>query len=286
MATPAAGSGTTSQDNAYADLQTQLTSYGLGALTSWAWGEIVAGKTEAQVLTDIYETPQFKARFPAIFTRQAQGLPAISPGDYISYENTATQLFEAAGFPPAFYDNPQNFESYIANDMSTNELQSRISLAQQAAYQSPPDVQAVLQRDYGITAGDLTANQFLDPSQSDALLQQKFLAAQIGGAADTAGYGSGKSMDDYLASLGISQSQASSGFNDLAEKKQLFSALPGEAGGGISQDQQIGAEFGGDAQDQNAISQVQQTREDAFKQAGSYQSGSGGFSGIGSARTQ
>lgn len=282
---PPVSTGTQDQNNAQADLQQILGQYGLASLASWAWGEIVAGKSEDQVLVDLQNTKQFKDRFPAIAIRAANGLPAISPGDYVTFENNATQIMRAAGLPEGFWDSPADFTNLIAADVSTSELQNRVQLAQQAVYQSPPDVQAILQRDYGMTPGDLAAS-FLDPGQAEPLLQQKLLAAQIGGAADTTGYGSGKGMDDYLAQLGVTQAQATAGFNDLSEKGQLFNALPGEAGGAISQDTQIGAEFGQNSQDQQAISQRAQARQAAFKQGGSFVSGTGGFSGIGNAGTQ
>jgi hypothetical protein len=276
---------TAAQDTAEADLKTILATYGLSSLANWAWQQIVAGESEDQVVFNLSQTAQFKARFPAIALRQAAGLPAISPGDYVTYENQAAQQFQAAGFPASYIDNPANYTQLIANDVGQQELGDRINLAVQAAYNSPPDTQTILQRDYGISPG-MNAAAWFDPKVAEPLLAQHFLAAQIGTAADQTGYGSSKVTDDYLAQLGVSQTQAAAGFNDLATKSQLFTPLPGEAGTGIDQNTQIAAEFGQNAAAQQAVSQVEQDRLGAFKEGGTYQSGSGGFSGIGTSRTQ
>lgn len=261
--------GTSDQRNALATLTQILQQYGLGSLASWAWNEIVQGASEPQILLDMMNTPEFKQRFPAIAARQKAGLPPISPGDYVNYEAQATQMMRAAGLPAGFWDSPSDFTSLISSDVSLNELQQRVQLASQAAFQVPGDVRAVLQRDYGITAGDLAAN-FLDPKQAEPVLQRKFTAAQIGGAAWRTGYGSTRSEDEYLTDLGVSATQAQQGFNQLTGQRQLFSSLPGENTTGIGRDQQLGAEFAGNASDQEAITRRANQRVGVF-------SGGGGF---------
>lgn len=283
--TPAPGQGTTDNNNAYSYINTQLDQYGLGSLAGWAWKEIVAGRDPDQVILDLYGTKEFKQRFPAIFTRQAQGLPPISPGEYVSYENTATQLFRAAGLPRGFWDSPSDFTNLIAGDVSTDELNHRLDLATQAVFASPQSVRDHLQRDYGINTGDLAAN-FLDPKQAEPLLQQKFLGAQIGAAGDLTGYHSNRSLDDYLASLNVTGQQAQQGFTDLQSKRPLFEGLPGEGADGIGQDQQIAAEFGGDAAAQQAIARRAQARQAQFQQGGAFTSTSGGFAGVGNSGVQ
>lgn len=277
------GQGSADQNNAYADLQASLQQYGLQSLASWAWNEIVNGATESQVVLDLYNQPAFKTRFPAIFTRQEQGLPPISPGDYVSYENQATQMFEAAGLPKGFWDSPSDFTNLISNDVSTTELQARLNLATQAAYQVPDSVRTVLQRDYGIGTGGLAAH-FLDPTQAEPALAQQFLAAQIGGAGIQTGYGTDKATDEQLAADGVTAAAAQQGFTQLGTESQLFKGLPGQGESDISQADQVAAEFEGNVASQQAITARTQSRQAQFAASGSYQSSAAGFGGIGSAQ--
>lgn len=270
--------GTAAQQTALGTLKQTLDTYGLGSLANWAWGEIVAGKSEQQVLLDLMQRPEFKGRFPGIQARADAGLPAISPGDYVNYENQATQMMRAAGLPSGFWDSPADFTHLISSDVSLNELSKRLDLGTQAAYQVPADVRAALARDYGVGAGQLAAF-FLDDKTAEPLLARDFTAAQIGGAAYRTGYGSTKSEDERLTDLGVTAGQAQQGFNQLTLQRQLFSSLPGENTTGISRENQLGATFAGDTQSQEQIVKRSQARQAAF-------AGGGGFSqgGIGQAQ--
>src|SRR5436190_18401227 len=99
-----APSGSKKQQDAYADLVNILGDYGLASLAPWAWNEIIQGASETQVLLDMRQTPEFKAAFPEIAMREKAGLPAISPGEIVSYRNSAIQLMRAAGLPKGFWD--------------------------------------------------------------------------------------------------------------------------------------------------------------------------------------
>lgn len=275
-ATGSATTGTADQQGALASLQQVLNSYGLGSMASWAWNEIVAGKSQDQILLDLMQTPQFKDRFPAIGERAAAGLPPISPADYVNYENQATQIMRAAGLPSGFWDSPSDFTHLIASDVSISELQQRVGLATQAAYQVPSDVRAVLARDYGVGSGQLAAF-FLDDKTALPLIQRDFTAAQIGGAAYRTGYGSTKTQDETLTDLGVTADQAQQGFSQLVQQRQLFSSLPGENTTGISRDDQLAAMFGGNATDQQVIQQRAAQRAAVFNAGGAYGQSQEGF---------
>lgn len=277
------GTGTQEQQNALANIRQTLNTYGLGDLADWAWQEIIAGKSDQQVLLDLMQTPQFKARFPGIDARQKAGLPPISPGEYVSYENQATQLMRAAGLPSGFWDSPADFTHLIAADVSINELTQRVNLATQAAYQVPSEVRATLARDYGVGAGGLAAF-FLDEKTALPLIQRDFTSAQIGGAAWRTGYGSTRSEDERLTDLGVTADQAQQGFTQLVGQRQLFSGLPGENTTGIAREDQLAATFGGNALAQEKVVRRAQRRVAEFSGGGSFSSGQGGFTGIGEAQ--
>lgn len=257
-----------------------LDTYGLGDMAGWAWGEVLAGRTAQQILLDLRQTPQFKAAFPEIDLRAKAGLAPMSPGDIVNYRNGAAQMMREAGLPQGFYDSPSDFTNLIVGNVSLNELSNRVQLARQAVYEIPQQA-----RDYlgqlGLGTGDLTA-QFLDPNTAEPLLERKMQAAQIGGQAQTSGWGNlAPDAALGLAAQGITPDQARSGFQTLGMEKQLFSALPNEATTGINQDQQLAAEFGGNAQAQQAIEQQRQRRLSAFSGGGGFTQSASGFAGVG-----
>src|SRR5277367_3437765 len=119
-----------------------LADYGLQSLGTWAWQEITSGATSAQVVLDMQQTPQFKQRFPGIAIRLAKGLPAISPADYVSYEDSVDQLVKQYGIPDGIYNSPDAIGEAIGNDVSINEAQERIQKGYAVVATAAPEVRA------------------------------------------------------------------------------------------------------------------------------------------------
>jgi hypothetical protein len=158
-------------------------------------------------------------------------------------------------------------------------------MAKQATFSIPTEVRARLESEFGLTPGSgaLTA-YFLDDRKALPLLQRDFQAGQIGGAADRVGY-QGVSNDTArsLADLGVSEQQAQQGFGDLAQKAELFQALPGQGEDVIDQQTQIGAMFGGNANAQKRIENRQRKRVAEYQGGGDFASTQQGLVGLGKA---
>ena len=141
---------------------------------------LVAGKIDtAIVMEDLRQQPEYQQRFAAKIARDNQiqqarakgeftNLQPISEGDQLTLEQQYTDLARQAGLPVGFYDNPSDFSTLIANDVSPDEYSTRIDLAQQAALQSNAALRQQLQQQYGITEGGLTAF-FLDADRARAV---------------------------------------------------------------------------------------------------------------------
>jgi len=67
-----------------------------------------------------------------------------------------------------------------------------------------------------------------------------------------------------LAKQGLTDTQAQQGLGQLAGEKELFTGLPGQGEADISQQTQLGAEFGGNATDQETILARQRQRTATF----------------------
>lgn len=266
--------------SAKATITQTLASYGLGDLADWAWNLYLQSGSTDYVWSQLPQQPAFKQRFPAYQQLAASGR-GISVAQYLNYEQTVDQLAQAEGFPKGFIT-PDTVTNFLLGNVSTSEVQQRFKDATQVATQLPAQDVAYLQRMTGLGTGDLAA-YFIDPKQALPLLEQKIAAAQIGGAAARAGVNLDTDLATGLAQQGVSASQAQQGFDQFAQDQQLFAPLPGQAGSGMSQAQQVGAVFGTDAQATQALKATAAQRVATFQAGGSFSSNSTGFSGVGAA---
>jgi hypothetical protein len=235
-------------ENALTYLNNVLEGYGLGGLGDWAWQQIQEGYSPDRIIQNLRQRDEYKQRFIGLERRREAGLPAISEAEYIAYETDVRQMMRAAGLPADFYDSPEDFATFIGNDVSPMEMQARINEGYLAASQAPPEVRQQLETLYGVGQGQLAAF-FLDPDRALPLIERQFQASQISAAAQRTTYGSLDAAEaERLASLGITDQEAQQGFGALAERKELFQAMPGIQGEeGIDRAMQQRAIFEGDA---------------------------------------
>ncbi len=261
-----------------------LDQYGLGGLTNWAWEQYTGaggGSVGLQVVQqELPSTPQFKSRFPA-YDKLAKEGRAMSPAEMVAYENTAKQMFHAAGLPAGFYDTPDDLAKFMVNDVSVAELEQRVQTAQKATFNTSPETRQFLAQNYGVDSGHLTA-YWLDPTVAQPLLENRFAAAQIAGQAATTGYGTlGKSAAEQLASQGVTDQQAQEGFSQLGKEQGLFQAqVSGEDV--IDSGAQLAAQFGGNANAQRRIEQRAAGRKAQFAGASGFGTSQQGVTGLGS----
>src|ERR1051325_2778839 len=183
--TPTTGT-TQEQSSAKALITQTLSTYGLGSLANWAWTKWQNGESIDQIMLELRQTPEYNTRFPAMDALSKSGR-AISEAQYINYEQSAASIFKAAGLPSNLYDTPDDFASFLTNDIALPELQSRVQAYQSAAFSAPQVVRDELQNLYGVTPGELTAF-FIDPDKALPLIQNRYAAAQAAGYSDITGF--------------------------------------------------------------------------------------------------
>ena len=277
-------SGTLEQQDATAYLRGLLRDYGLEELSEWAYEQVIQGNSPTIIRQMLWEQPAFKKRFKVIFDRRDKGLPAISVDEVLDYERKARQMFQAAGLPAGFYDSPDDFYQFLANDVSLTELNSRVELARDYVYRTDATTRAEAQRLYGLTEGQEIA-YVLDRNRALPLIQSQFLAAQNAGASRRSGYGQLTLTEaERLASMGIDPARAEQGFGALVQSRQLFDALPGleQSEDTITRDEQLGAAFGGDAKAREKLDRRGESRVASFKGGGNFVADREGFAGLGS----
>ena len=125
------------QQNAIATIRGVLEQYGLNSLYNRIVGFIQDGYDENAIMILIRTTPEYKQRFPAMEALAAKGR-AISEAQYISYEQTASNLERRYGLPQGML--MSNVTNLLTNEVSAAELNDRVLLASAASIQAPQEI--------------------------------------------------------------------------------------------------------------------------------------------------
>lgn len=184
------------QKNALELLKERFAAYGLGSdeFVAVIRQSIIENTYDGQVATAsaaaaIRATPAYQARFSGNIARRntitaeiaAGRTPAISElseASYIQAEDNYKEVLRKQGVPESFYNNTAYLAKLIGNDLSIDEVNSRASLAKQAAQQANPEIKQQLKSLYGISENQI-AGFFLDPT----LGQENINAVAAGNAA-------------------------------------------------------------------------------------------------------
>jgi hypothetical protein len=276
---------TAAQQSAQATINTALAQWGLQGLGATAWQSYLQGLPVDSIMQNVRSSPEYTARFPGMKALQDAG-QAITEADYINKEIADTEMMKAYGIPDQMVTRGE-LGKLIGGQTSTAELQQRLELRKQVVDQLPSEVKDYMQRVQGVSPGDLIGF-WENPDVALPILEQKTRAAQVGAAAQQAGF---TDLDPQTAlrlagmhnldALGmVDQGQAGKEFATAAQLRGLTQALPGQTAG-VTQDQLINAEVGGDANAQTAVQQASLAAKAKFDGGGDYMLGSKGAAGLG-----
>jgi hypothetical protein len=253
------------------ELKSLLTRYGLQGLTKWATEAIVQGKSQAQIVNELFDHPVFKSRFPGIENRRKAKLPPMSVDEYLEYESLASSLGSTWGLRLS----KKEVDALISNDVSPSELEQRFNIAATAVFESAPETRGELSRLHGANLGDLM-RYFMNPKEELGILENRFRTAEIAGAALRTGYGQvEKSEARQLMEAGLDEDRAMEGFGTLSRIRPLFSPMHlGET----EINRQVQLEFlAGDIEAAQIIERRAQQRIAQFEGQGGFTPGREGF---------
>jgi hypothetical protein len=265
-------------------IQSFLEEYQLGSLGDWAWTLYTTSGTEdinefvrGQLTVELPKQEAFKVRFPAYEQLRASGR-GISVDQYRQYEKDAVDLAHTYGLPMAMFEDRDYLAQMMISDVSGRELEQRMVINREAAYNAPPEVRSALEQMYGVgrTAEALTAYYF-DPDKALPILQQQFQASQIAGASLQQGIATDQATAERLAQQGVTFEQAQQGFRQVANDR----ALTYGAGDTVGSDTATAAAFGNQAA-QAETTRVRKARQGAFASGGGAAESQKGVSGLGS----
>lgn len=220
--------------DAYASLRSMFNNIGLGTLAPKIYDYAKQGYGADLISMLLQDTPEYKQRFAANTTRMKNGLPVLSPAEYLSTEDAYRQVLQDAGLPKGFYDSVTDFTNWIAGDTSATELKGRVDLAVANTMQANPASVQALKDLYGVDQSYITA-YFLDQKTALPLLQKQSQAAQFGGEALKRGLGLNSGNLEDMVTSGLSQSQVSTGFQAVAEALPNIQAIAARYGTDFTQ---------------------------------------------------
>ena len=195
---------------------TVLRGWGLETLAPKVIDFVNQGFIGDTILLKLQETPEYKTRFSGNEARLKAGLAPLDPQTYLGLENSYRSILRNAGVPEGFYDNPDDFSNFIANDVAPAELKQRTDIAELSLNNADPYYTNSLQNMYGVTKGDMIA-YVLDPKRALPFINKQVQAAQIGAEASRQGINLGVQPLETLAGLGVTQQQAQQGFEQIAQ---------------------------------------------------------------------
>jgi hypothetical protein len=152
--------------------------------------KIISGASPSEFTIRLRETDAYKKRFAANEARIKSGLRALSEAEYIRNEDAYQEVMRRRGLPPEYYAKgdlgiQKGFESLLAGDVSSTELEDRIVTAQTVYLMLTQRLLQQLKQFYpGISNGDILA-YVLDPANAINQIKRKVTAAEIGAAAST-----------------------------------------------------------------------------------------------------
>lgn len=196
---------------------------------------------------------------------------------YIAYRNTVKEAASRYGVDSSLVTNDK-MADYIANNNSAAEIVSRMGTAAAAVATTPPETLTTLRNYYGLQNGDLISF-YLDPASTEAQLQQRYTAAQIGGEALRQNFGDiTAATAENLANQGVNMQQAAQGFA-VAASRQGFGQGYGEL---ASREELVNASFG-QADATRKIERIAKSRTAAFEGGGGFATNKTGMAGLGTA---
>jgi hypothetical protein len=232
-----------------------------------------AGSVDATYL-HMREDPRYQKRFSGMAEREKNGYDPISEEQYVQWEGQAKSLFDHYGIPADFYDTQEELASFVAGNVSPDELKRRIEGGYDAVFSSPPETLQALQSMYGIDQGHLAAF-FLDPTKGEDIIQKRWTAAQIGTQALKTGFGGLTAAEgEQLATAGVTGKEAQGAFGMLGQADQLTTDFTREEKLGV---------VGGDEAAKAKLATAAQKKKSVFQAGGGYAGDKTGLTGLGTA---
>lgn len=226
-------------------------------------------KTDAKYNKDAQGNPiGYAKRFAGNIARTKAGLNALSESEYLSIEDSYSQVLRSYGqqgfFGADVATKRAKAAELIGSDISPVELKDRVELAVNRVQNADPNIKRAFASYYpGLQDADLVSF-LLNPKESLSTLTEKVKASEVAGAAAEFGFGPGAPTATQMAQINalpadqranalqglqsgyaqefVKRAEEFSRYGvDLQTARQGYAAIAG----GLEQGQRIAARYGG-----------------------------------------
>lgn len=265
---------------------------GVDGLGAWASGLYNKGASVTEIVQALRYGLDKSAEGQAAYQKYLAAFPGMdkfiadgtfageSPElQYIEYRNNVRESAKRYGISDSLVSN-EKIVNYLTNKVSAAEIAQRMGTAANAVATTPSETVAILKDYYGISSGDLITF-FLDPDETEAMLQTRYTAARIGTEGVRQQFGVNVAEAESLARRGIGIEQAAEGFRTAAAQR-TFMGGPGET---ATREDILGGTFG-DQRAEEKIFRIGASRTGRFQEGGRFVEGQGGGGAFGGAATR
>ena len=255
----------------------------IGGLSSWVQSQLQAGIDVASVLILIYDQPDFQSRFPGMKAAIDAGFAAVTPDDYIEYEDGLREYVDQY-LPSETVGNLDTLmTTLLGSNISIEQVKSRLQIAYDEILNAPVDVKSWFLQEYGEGADAMLATVLLDPDQSFTDLEQTAKESYTQAAAsEILSNAITKDTASKIASLGYTQESQYRQFTNLAKQEFLYLEKLTETDDLRIAREGVESAFGVDADAAMAVARREEERLSEFSGGGGAYAGAGitGFGAI------
>lgn len=216
------------------DLRSWLDGLGLADLADDAWQMYLDGAEIDYVYQEIRQSDTYKQRFSGLISLREQGASAgMTEVQYLQEEQAMRDALVRAGLGNTSFTSDEYLGDVISKQVSVDEFQTRVRLAEAASSTLPPEVREQLDTRYGVGQNNLLA-YYLDTDRVEQdLIRQQEAAAVAAAYERFQAPGVRTGLFEDIARRGVEYGEAVAAFQGL-----------GTLGGGLTDQDRLEGAFG------------------------------------------
>lgn len=252
--------------DAYQFLLGMLRNWGIESLAPTVLDLLQQGYSTESIPVLLQDSDAYKARFIGNEARRKAGLAVLSPGEYLSAEQSYRNIMQAAGLPEGFYDQPADFAGFVGRDVSPLELQRRVDSAVAASNTLDSRWLDQFQQYYNVGQSELAA-YFLDPERGMDAINKAMRGTTIAAAAGARGIGLDRATAERYGAAADAQGfqQQAAQFAQAADRGSFLGQVYGQNYNSETAAQQV---FSGSQQAQDLLKSLAKREESEFAPSG------------------
>ena len=173
------------------------------ALMSMFDNWLAEGFNNDAIMMKFRGTEIYTKRFPGMKALSDRG-QAITEAEYIRLESSYRGVLSSYGLPTEFYDSPDDYGQFIANNVSPDEVDERAATGQRILQSADKRILAELGEYYGVTQGTALA-YLLDANKAQDLIRRQVRAATIGGSGERFRFDMRRDYSERLGATSLGQ---------------------------------------------------------------------------------